>query len=88
MNKVTFATFDPLVHDAPILCDICTGNAPVFLYTLVADADEDVEAKGYCCGLCAPGFLRRLEYVEARQWDEEEAALEHADILDSVESTG
>ena len=88
MNKITFATFDPLVHDAPILCDICTGNAPVFTYASVATGNYGYETKGYCCGLCAPGFLRRLEHMEARQWEAEEAALEDADILDSVESVG
>ena len=76
MNKIAFATFDPFVQDARTFCDICAANAPVFAYTLVVSENDGSETKGYCCGPCAPGFLRRLEYLEARQWKAEEAALE------------
>lgn len=87
MQKITFSTFDPFVHDAPVSCEICTATSPTFIYVLVA-AQSDEETKGYCCGLCAAGFLRRLEQLEARQWEAEEAALEDADILDEVELAG
>lgn len=87
MNKVTFATFDPLVHDSPVFCEICAANPPVFAYSLIMAEDDGPETTGFCCGYCAPGFLRRLENLEARQWEAEEQALEDAEILDSVEST-
>lgn len=88
MNKVTFSTFDRLAHDAPVCCDICSSIPPVFTYTLVSSGMDVLETKGYCCGLCAPGFLRRLEQIESCQWEAEEAALEDADILDEVELAG
>ena len=87
MKKVTFSTFDPFVHDAPVSCEICTAAPPIFIYALVA-AESDEETKGYCCGLCAAGFLRRLEQLESHQWEAEEAALEDVDILDDVELVG
>ena len=88
MNKIAFATFDPFVHDARTFCDICAANAPGFVYMLVVSENDGSETKGDCCGLCAPGLLRRLEYLEARPWKAEEAALKDRDILDKVESVG
>jgi hypothetical protein len=88
MNKVTFSTFDRFVHDAPVFCDICATIPPAFTYALVSTGVDAPETKGYCCGLCAPGFLRRLEQMELCQWEAEEAALEDADILDEVELVG
>lgn len=87
MKKITFSTFDPFVHDAPVSCEICTAASPIFVYAMVA-AERDEETTGYCCGLCAAGFLRRLEQCESRHWEAEEAALEDADILDDVELVG
>jgi hypothetical protein len=87
MEKITFSTFDPFVHDAPIFCEICTALPPIFIYALL-EPEDDKETKGYCCGPCAAGFLRRLENLESREWEAEEAALEDADILDDVELVG
>jgi hypothetical protein len=81
MHKVTFATFDPVVHDSPAFCEICTANAPIFRYELTGDENRGSATTGYCCGFCAPGFLRRLEAIEACQWEAEEAAIESAEIV-------
>jgi hypothetical protein len=86
MNKVSFSTFDPVLHDSPVLCDICVTVPPVFVYELKPADGDGTAVTGYCCGLCAPGFLRRLEAREAAEWAAEEAALEDTDILDTVDS--
>lgn len=85
MTKVSFATFDPVLHDAPVFCEICANLPPVFVYEFHAVGGDGNAVTGYCCGLCAPGFLRRLEAAEAEQWAAEEAALEDTDILDTVD---
>lgn len=83
MKKISFATFDPLIADAPTRCGICHTGAPIFSYELRTQ-DEHGERRniyGFCCASCGPRLLKKLEREESREWAAEEAALE-ADDLD------
>ena len=86
-DTVFFATFDPLFVNAPETCGLCLTNPPLFNYEYAKQGDESGETeylKGFCCQNCAAGLLKRLASTEAKEWAEEEAALEadHLDVTD------
>ena len=82
MKKLSFATFDPLIRDAPAHCDICHSGPSIFTYELRTQ-DEHGERRniyGFCCGACGPRLLKKLEREESREWAAEEAALQADDM--------
>lgn len=76
-NKFSFRTFDPLLHDAPQLCNLCRENRPVFHFESHGEeiGQEVQESSGFCCARCAIEALLRLETEERARWEVEEAAL-------------
>jgi hypothetical protein len=85
-DSVFFATFDPLFINAPEACNLCLGPPPIYNYEYCIEREggERHYIKGYCCGPCAAGLLKKLEGKEAQEWEEEEAGLEaeHMDVTD------
>ena len=85
-DSVFFATFDPLFINAPEACSLCLGPPPIYNYEYCIEREggERHYIKGYCCGACAAGLLKKLEGKEAQEWAEEEAGLEaeHMDVTD------
>lgn len=80
-DKLSFATFDPLLHDTPALCGVCASAAPVFAYEFrTEEHGETKENPGFCCVQCAGVLLKKLEGVESREWAEEEKALQAEDM--------
>jgi hypothetical protein len=80
-DKLSLATFDPLLRDTPELCNLCAGKAPVFTYEFrTEEQGEAKSSKGFCCAACAAALVKKLERVEAREWAEEEEALEVDDV--------
>lgn len=76
-NKLSLTTFDPLLRDTPQVCSLCTGKTPVFSYEFRTEEQGEAKAsKGFCCSACAVALVQKLERVEAREWAEEEEALE------------
>ena len=82
-DSVFFATFDPLYFNAPEACSLCITLPPIFTYEhCVEEANGQRQyLKGFCCAKCAQQLLQKLANTEAKEWEEEEAALE-ADDLD------
>jgi hypothetical protein len=82
-DSVFFATFDPLYFDAPDACSLCIAQPPAFTYEYCIEEEggQRQYLKGFCCTRCATDLLRKLANTEAKEWEEEEAALE-ADDLD------
>lgn len=84
-DKLSLATFDPLLRDTPGLCNLCAGTVPVFTYEFrTEEQGEARSSKGFCCAACAAALVKNLERVEAREWAEEEEALQ-ADDMDISE---
>ena len=82
-DSVFFATFDPLYFNAPDACTLCITLPPLFTYEYCIEQESGHRQylKGFCCAKCAADLLRKLANTEAKEWEEEEAALE-ADDLD------
>ena len=81
-DSVFFATFDPLLSNAPDACTICLVQPPAFSYEYCIE-NEDGERKylnGFTCSGCATGLLKKLANAEASQWEAEEAVLEAEDV--------
>ena len=85
-DSAFFATFDPLFCEAPDTCEVCGANVPIFQYECCTqDRNKEHQyAKGFCCASCAARLLQYLKRQEAREWEEEEAALQ-ADDMDITE---
>jgi len=85
-DSVFFATFDPLYVNAPDACALCIAQPPLFTYEYCLEDTEGKREylKGFCCSRCAQTLLNKLASSEAKEWAEEEAALE-ADDLDVTE---
>jgi hypothetical protein len=85
-DSVFFATFDPLFVNAPEACSLCITQPPVFNYEYCIEREDGHRhyIKGYCCGLCAGGLIKKLEGTEAREWaqEEEELRAENVDVTD------
>jgi hypothetical protein len=82
MKKLSFATFDPVIRDAPTHCDTCHSGSPIFSYELRTQ-DEHGERRniyGFCCAGCGPQLLKKLGHQECRDWADEEAALQADDL--------
>jgi hypothetical protein len=77
-DKASFRTFDPLLHDTPAACRLCSQNKPVFQFEFHRDDENQDchETAGFCCLRCAIEALRRLEAQERADWSKEEAALQ------------
>jgi hypothetical protein len=76
-GSLHLSTFDPM-HEVPEVCNVCGSHPPVFFYEWLP-YDEETEpqnVEGFCCGDCGVALLKTLERREAREWAEEEAALE------------
>ena len=80
-DSVFFATFDPLYVNAPDACSLCIAQPPIFdyEYALERENGERQYIKGFCCARCAADLLKKLANNEAREWAEEEAALQAED---------
>jgi hypothetical protein len=78
MNSVFFATFDPLLSNAPDACALCLTQPPAFSYEYCNENDEGERKylNGFCCSSCAGGLLKKMANAEASQWEAEEAVLE------------
>jgi hypothetical protein len=75
-GKVSFRAFEPLLHDAPQLCNLCLSKAPAFKYEYhTEEHQQEKNRTGFCCLFCAPQLLKKLASVESHRWAEEEAAL-------------
>jgi hypothetical protein len=83
MDSVFFATFDPLLTNAPDACTLCLTQPPAFSYEYCNENDDGERRylNGFCCSICAPGLLKKLANAEASQWEAEEAVLE-AEAMD------
>jgi len=81
-DSVFFATFDPLFVNAPEACSLCMTQPPVFNYEYCIERENGQRhyIKGYCCGPCSWGLLKKLEGKEADEWAEEEAELEAGNV--------
>lgn len=78
-SKVTFSSFDPVVHDTQ-LCDVCLANPPILHYELRAGDAQDLPSKGFCCSRCALELLKKVECAGSQEWADEEAALKADDV--------
>lgn len=76
-GSLHISAFDPM-HEVPEACNVCGSKPPVFHYDWLpySEAIEPQSAEGFCCADCAAELLKKLERGEAREWAEEEAALE------------
>jgi hypothetical protein len=82
-DSVFFATFDPLYINAPDACSLCVAQPPSFTYEYCIEEENGQRQyiKGFCCAKCSQDLLKKLATTEAKEWEQEEAALE-ADDLD------
>ena len=74
------------MHEVPEVCKVCGSKLPVFHYEWLpySEDSEPHKTEGFCCADCAAELLKKLERGEAREWAEEEAALE-ADGFDVID---
>jgi hypothetical protein len=76
-GSLHISTFDPM-HEVPEVCKVCGSNPPVFFYEWLPYGEESApeNTEGFCCADCGAKLLKKLERLEAREWAEEEVALE------------
>ena len=79
-SKITFATFDPVFLETPRQCTECSVNPPVFRYEFSHGVEEHEPEVGFCCLTCAPNMLAKLAGAECQAWQDEETALQNADV--------
>lgn len=81
-DRVTFSSFDPLFCEAPLKCEVCHSEPPIFLFeSAIQDKKQNVEAgSGFCCGNCGVRLIRKLAKAESRHWSEEEDAIRRDDL--------
>ena len=83
-NTISFSTFDPLLSDAPSLCDVCETKPSILEFESHGEGGTARRKKGFCCSSCASVLLAELQEEESAAWAEEEASM-RSDGLDMTD---
>lgn len=75
-DTISFSTFDPLLSDAPSLCDVCETKPSIFEFeSHGSNNGTSRRKKGFCCASCAAVLLAELQKEESVAWAQEEASM-------------